>query len=316
MVLVIIFVALATAARLFGCCLLVAGILTWRQTDPAPVQDTVLGEAGTEPRNEHGQQGDTGTMARATLRGSGSLQVEDDDAYEPGSQSLWSSLPGELLCKIFRHLQWPDLLQAELCCLSWHSIISRPKGVICSEPLVIKLHKIFCKARQPVKDASATEHFFPIWRWVRRRVRGSSSLTILAAHFANNDETDLTSGFAMLLTALQDQRIDLHIELQCKLRSRLDGWLAMCPFRQQILTDHLVSLDQRLTVTGAQEFVSICGLTRLTSLQLSLDIDDLSIWTPAESVAITSLQNLRRLELTGFDEGPELANVDWQKQCS
>lgn len=78
---------------------------------------------------------------------------------------------------------------------------------------------------------------------------------------------------------------------------------------QQAFAEHLISLRLENKIDN-QELVSICSLTRLTTLQLEIAGTKLADGSAA-AAAMTSLQNLRNLLLKGQSADSSLYQVDW-----
>ena len=91
--------------------------------------------------------------------------------------------------------------------------------------------------------------------------------------------------------------------------------VARLPLLQQAFAGHLVSLHLPAVVIDPEECVSICGLTRLTSLNLELTARLLPDGSHPVS-ALSSLQSLHRLTLEGQADGGSLMHVDWSALTS
>ncbi|KAK9795223.1 hypothetical protein WJX73_004945 [Symbiochloris irregularis] len=164
----------------------------------------------------------------------------------------WARLPSELLTKVFQLLSFQDLLRAERCCKSWHSVLSNPQvrdlwGTI-FVPWSMLESNSDSDSDSDSEDEVASEsvRLFPMCKWIQDRRTGIS-------------------------------RLRLFFDVDINFMSEEPVWpLHRPPVLQQAFTNHLVSLSLELELftEHASYEVSLAGvdwspLTQLTHASFS-----------------------------------------------
>ncbi|KAK9806008.1 hypothetical protein WJX73_004223 [Symbiochloris irregularis] len=105
-------------------------------------------------------------------------QHTDFQITEPLSfRTPWAALAPELLATVFKHLELPDLLRAQLCCRSWHAVLSKPQVRGLWGNISIQLDK-FSWDSLVAPDQHPAARLLPTYRWLQRRAPGISTLQI------------------------------------------------------------------------------------------------------------------------------------------
>ncbi|KAK9806045.1 hypothetical protein WJX73_008845 [Symbiochloris irregularis] len=235
----------------------------------------------------------------------------------------WDALPSELLFRVHKHLSLIDQVRAETSCRSWYQAFCNSQDCKLWNPLQIKLDQLRCpKSTSPEQEyswLSASQAFQPMCEWVQRHIGSIASLQIVTKGCNESCASDkccapspnicqrvMSIVFAMLLAPLERQPVEVHV----KLERHAEVWpLDRQPMLQQACAQHLVSLQLHNAV-DSRELLSICGLTRLTLLQLNIDEEGLSEF-PHAAAGLTSMHKLQSLTLKAESDQASLGGVDW-----
>ncbi|KAK9795232.1 hypothetical protein WJX73_008379 [Symbiochloris irregularis] len=203
----------------------------------------------------------------------------------------WSKLPLELLTTIFQQLNTKELVRAELCCKTWHSVLSKPQVPGLWGCVEIKLDELPNRLDLPPQDWDehdvASEMFLPFCQWLQDRAPGLESLHLMTAI-----ESELTLAELQLLRHLGSLRTLSIWSPPDSISALFPGGMAGYGQALGRLT-MLTSLDLRHI--GAPEFdpVQLCHMSSLRHLVLNylditVDFDVPCAW-----------QNLTKLNLSG-----------------
>ncbi|KAK9790358.1 hypothetical protein WJX73_005758 [Symbiochloris irregularis] len=223
-------------------------------------------------------------------------------------------LPEELLLLVFKKLPLQTLLRAELCCREWRRLLSSPQA---RGPwsglwghLEIELDKLATRVSRNQSTPSLTPaDLLPTCRWLAAHARGGiPSLTLKTTmcfkcivaeypdeHHCQSSAEELQGAVVALLASLHSSAVELRVHFEGI--SNSSAWPTnRRAMLQQAMADRLVSLTlQEWLGPDRQEFDSICGLTRLTGLQLGISGFSPGLQQPL--TGLTSLPRLRQLEV-------------------
>ncbi|KAK9812077.1 hypothetical protein WJX73_003479 [Symbiochloris irregularis] len=226
-------------------------------------------------------------------------------------QPDWNRLPPELLTRCLSHLKASDLRQAELCCQTWHQILSNPQDPKLWGDLTIKLDTLLPSLSTEDQDgASISQLFLPMCRWLRDRAKGITSL-----HFTTSSEdwqsdwfdqydcgtTCLAeAGFAMVLAALNGHPVDVHVKFECDMELT---WLKLASIAGSIAAAGTAKALKSLALSSTPGEADQAALRRFGKLACLEALSFVCVNVHGELGVMHHLKALRDLEISNWGSG-------------